>query len=324
MKWTVITSIHDCKKFLSSYSQNKAIQNCQLVIVCDKKSVDIASRDNLHILKVESQDTISRLASSSPYNHYCRKNLGYLYAMQNGAEIIYDTDDDTYPYENFDFPSFTSMTCMKSKTNFYNVLTHFTNQTIWPRGFPLNHIKQKPEISSTENFQTAVWQSLVDGDADVDAIYRLTKGEFIKFNNAKEVALAPKTYTPFNSQNTFWSRKSFPLMYLPVSVKFRFTDILRSYIAQRILWDHDLTLGYCKALAYQERNPHDLMRDFEDELDCYMRIEELVEILNSIKLNQDMLLSMYSVYEHLAKHNFVTEQEINCLTDWLNSISENY
>ncbi len=28
------------------------------------------------------------------WNHFGRKNIGFLYAMHNGAEVIYDTDDD--------------------------------------------------------------------------------------------------------------------------------------------------------------------------------------------------------------------------------------
>ena len=36
-----------------------------------------------------------------PYNHYCRKNIGYLLAITSGSEIIFDTDDDNYPLNNF-------------------------------------------------------------------------------------------------------------------------------------------------------------------------------------------------------------------------------
>ncbi|PIO68768.1 hypothetical protein TELCIR_09431 [Teladorsagia circumcincta] len=33
-----------------------------------------------------------------PYKSYTRKNIGYLYAIEHGAEWIYDTDDDNKPY----------------------------------------------------------------------------------------------------------------------------------------------------------------------------------------------------------------------------------
>ena len=31
---------------------------------------------------------------SVPWRHFGRKNIGFLYAMEHGAEVIYDTDDD--------------------------------------------------------------------------------------------------------------------------------------------------------------------------------------------------------------------------------------
>ena len=31
-------------------------------------------------------------------NHYTRKNIGYLYALENNASMIIDTDDDNFPY----------------------------------------------------------------------------------------------------------------------------------------------------------------------------------------------------------------------------------
>ena len=33
----------------------------------------------------------------APFNHYARKNLGYMEAIRNKADLIYDTDDDNIP-----------------------------------------------------------------------------------------------------------------------------------------------------------------------------------------------------------------------------------
>jgi hypothetical protein len=33
--------------------------------------------------------------------HYVQNNLGYLIAMQQGAEIFVETNDDNLPYESF-------------------------------------------------------------------------------------------------------------------------------------------------------------------------------------------------------------------------------
>lgn len=39
------------------------------------------------------------IASELPFKSYTRKNIGYLYAISQGAEWIYDTDDDNKPYD---------------------------------------------------------------------------------------------------------------------------------------------------------------------------------------------------------------------------------
>ena len=80
-----------------------------MVIVGDKKSHPIKDGKNLTYLSVEDQKKLGyKTVKHVPYNHYTRKNIGYLYAMEQGAEIIYDTDDDNIPYENWFEPTFTS------------------------------------------------------------------------------------------------------------------------------------------------------------------------------------------------------------------------
>jgi hypothetical protein len=50
---------------------------------------------NCIYLDVSSQKKLfPKLSELLPYNHYCRKNLGYLYAIKKGYKIIYETDDD--------------------------------------------------------------------------------------------------------------------------------------------------------------------------------------------------------------------------------------
>jgi hypothetical protein len=52
-------------------------------------------------------EELSKIAKSEapikflPSKHYARKNLGYLIAIKNGAEIIIETDDDNIPEKNF-------------------------------------------------------------------------------------------------------------------------------------------------------------------------------------------------------------------------------
>ena len=56
------------------------------------------SHPNCVFLSVEKQKTLGyRIHDLIPYKSYARKNIGYLYAIQHGAKVIYETDDDNCP-----------------------------------------------------------------------------------------------------------------------------------------------------------------------------------------------------------------------------------
>lgn len=78
-------------------------------------------------------------------------------------------------------------------------------------------------------------QGLADENPDVDAIYRLTNDTPCYFDERAPVVLEAGTLCPFNSQNTATRRELFPLLYMPVFITFRFTDILRGLAAYEAL-----------------------------------------------------------------------------------------
>ncbi len=82
-----------------------------LVIVGDTKgpdefdisSVEGFQAEQLQFLDIDTQlKSEFTLAKLLPTKHYCRKNLGYLQAMRNGATCIYETDDDNAPLKSWE------------------------------------------------------------------------------------------------------------------------------------------------------------------------------------------------------------------------------
>ena len=58
------------------------------------------SLPNAIYLSVKAQEELGyRTVKVMPYKNYARKTIGHLYAIEHGAKLIYETDDDTYPYE---------------------------------------------------------------------------------------------------------------------------------------------------------------------------------------------------------------------------------
>ena len=106
-------------------------------------------------------------------------------------------------------------------------------------------------------------------------------------------------FCPFNSQDTFWSNEFFMYMYLPISVTFRMTDILRGYVAQRCLWEHNAHLGFFGPNMIQLRNEHNLLNDFSLEIPCFTQVETIINILTEIKLGSSPKNNLKKIYAKL-------------------------
>lgn len=166
-------------------------------------------------------------------------------------------------------------------------------------------------------------QGLVDGDPDVDAIFRLinsfTLNKFEKFDNTNGTtyALKPYVFCPFNTQNTYWLRRDlFHLMYLPATVNMRFTDILRGYIVEHQLWQNNLNIKFTNSNAMQIRNEHNLIKDLIDEFEMFQHTEEIIEWLINNKV-----VDVTNIYTWLIDKNIVSGSELDILKEWNNIFS---
>lgn len=314
--YIIITTINDRTTAINKF---EGIAGWKTIIVGDKKTPKISDSQTLHFYSLSEQENseleVSRLL---PINHYCRKNAGYLFAIGKGARNIYDTDDDNLPYPEWKIPPFVSSIVLRSQERYVNVYRHFTEEDIWPRGFPLDSLRDPAgeAVKIEPEVQIGVWQAMADGDPDVDAIHRLVHDKIIRFDQKPPVHLEAGVYCPFNSQATAWSEQALPFLYLPCTVSFRFTDILRGYVAQRLMWEQGLHIGFTSATVFQERNEHDLMRDFADEVEMYLGVRKVVEILDSLSLNGDPLRDQHVAYTALRDAGVVQDRELEILSAW--------
>jgi hypothetical protein len=328
-KFFVITTIHNPTEAIYKYRDALLKEGWKIVIVGDKKTPENFHIENIDYLSLDRQYQLFKdLAYIVPVNHYARKNLGYLYAIQQGAEIIAESDDDNLPtsnYPNF-YPAHVRVPVLECQEP-VNVYSYFTEKHVWPRGLPLDKVKNyiHPNLLKEKDVNCYIQQGLVDLDPDVDAIYRLTvpHTQNIQFTPNKCIALSKGCYSPFNTQNTLFYKKVFPFMLLPISVHSRVTDIWRGYIAQRLLWELDSSLLFLSPTVYQLRNQHNLVKDFQEELPLYTKVHDLIELLNkyqSTNLNPcQMLLNMY---EYLFQHEFFNELEVQFSRTWIQEVSK--
>lgn len=256
-----------------------------------------------------------------PINHYARKNLGYLLAMQQGADCIYDTDDDNIPNNNWKLRERECKVLQVQGTGWTNVYSYFTKYTIWPRGLPLTEIDSKPRLGEPTGISSPIHQGLADGSPDVDAIWRLTRGGDIKFEYDRSVYLPKGVWGPFNSQTTWWFKEAFPLMYLPQYCSMRMSDIIRSFVAQRCLWGMGTgVVFHSPSEVIQERNEHDLIRDFEDEIPGYLMNDKIKVALDGLKLSNDIFSNLKYCYVSLFEIGIIPAPELASLNQWINDI----
>lgn len=319
----VITSIFKPTEAIIRFSQLKGYK---LVVVGDIKTPEDWRCNNVDYIPVSQQKRMNfKLASMLPFNHYCRKMIGYLKAIQEGAECIIDTDDDNIPKNNYSFPSLDGkFDCIFDNQGFINIYQLYTTQKIWPRGMPLKFVGKNFNLETHLNVQECkigIWQGLADKDPDVDAVYRLTNNSLCFFNERNPVAIGKGSISPFNTQNTMIRKELFALMYLPTYVTFRFTDILRGLIAQPIMWLYGYQLGFINATVVQERNPHDYMKDFLLEIPMYQHCEKVIEIVSTaISTGKSIENNIYNAYESLLASNIVCDKELKSIEAWLNDL----
>jgi hypothetical protein len=159
----------------------------------------------------------------------------------------------------------------------------------------------------------------------VDAIFRLAFDLPFDFDNPDlEIILGGSAWCPFNSQNTRWFKPAFPLLYLPSYCSFRMTDIWRSFVAKRICAENNWGILFHGSTVWQERNEHDLMRDFSDELPGYTHNSKIASTLENLELKsgaENIPENMRKCYLSLCKKDFIDSKEIDLLELWLHDYS---
>lgn len=347
--WAVVTTIHSPSAAILHFAQkNDEVNNdWAIVIVGDKGAKPFIIEDmgpNTIFLDVAEQEELaeqySELFTLLPWKHFGRKNIGYLYAISQGAERIWDFDDDNPLKPNLvssfipntdvftvSFPLTKNRDKERSTVscaafNPYPVMGS-PDPTAWPRGFPLNLLRQPCNYSLaplSSDFKIAIVQSLADNEPDVDGIFRLTRKTPFDFSTkAKKTLVIPKgTFVPFNAQATLVLKPALWSLLLPVSVHGRVSDIWRSYFVQRLLWDIGYVISFSVPQVNQFRNPHNPLGDMKAEEDLYYKSLALVERLLEWKGTTNTLPGRYEeLIIDMYERGYIGSKDVALVQQWL-------
>ncbi len=325
----VVTSIAAPNAVLRAIADGCRTHGWDFVVIGDAKSPPDFSLDGCRYFDLAGQrQTGFALAALAPVGHYARKNLGYLAALRAGATLILETDDDNIPLDAFWAPRSRQVrAALADAPGWLNVYRHFSDAPVWPRGLPLDAV-QDPAAPydglPTGVAECPIQQDLADDNPDVDAVYRLVLPLPVRFAAGRAVALGRACWCPFNSQATAWWRDAAPLLYLPAFCSFRMTDIWRSFVAQRIAWENHWRVLFRSPTVRQERNPHDLMRDFADEVPGYLNNRRIAAALDALPLTAGVGAipdNMQHCYDALIGLGVMPADERPLLDAWLSDVA---
>lgn len=306
-RWIVVTSIFQPSPATRLLGKLTRSGWCYVVVADKNGPSEYDDVEGVIYLTVERQRALHyQIVDLTPWRHFGRKNIGFLYAVAHGARIIYDTDDDNRLKEAF-IPvtglGSTGVEPLPGKTNvswptdqpmrkgLFNPYPSFrpTCGHIWPRGFPLDSIQghgvENWTLTSIQlERPPAVQQFLADEDPDVDAIFRLSRQlpcsfEGLPSNLPPILAIPPNVFIPYNAQATVHLYDGFWGLLLPVTVHGRVSDIWRAYLTQRLLWDIGQVVSFTEAHVIHDRVAHDYLKDFQSEQDLYLKASALVTFL---------------------------------------------
>jgi hypothetical protein len=97
------------------------------------------------------------------------------------------------------------------------------------------------------------------------------------------------------------------------------TDILRGFVAVRILREYNQNVSFFSPVVYQDRNEHNLLSDFSQEVQLYKGAGEITEKLDKIQLSnhRSMADQMITCYESLLSSAVISKDELISLANWM-------
>jgi hypothetical protein len=275
------------------------------------------SADDQRKLGYESCELLS-------WRHPGRRSVGFLEAVRAGAEIVLSADDDNFAIEDTYFQQFQRLVgsifngLEASSPNGWVDAAWFLQPSVHHRGFPhqLWHPFEPPAVGSVRGARIGVAAGLWLGDPDIDAVTRIVNRPACM--TASPVADAgfvmdPACYSPFNSQNTAFIRDLLPVM-LMLTPYGRFDDIWCSYLAERIMRNHDWVVHYGKPYVWQQRvggRDKRLMRDLSAEVDGMEATLRFTQALEAMHLpGTSVVDDVAHVFEHLATTEFARVSDL--------------
>ncbi|MDB2401471.1 hypothetical protein N9W46_00110 [Litoricolaceae bacterium] len=281
----------------------------ELVVVGDRKTpADYKLKRGFYISPCDQSKRYPKLSSLLGWNCIQRRNLGFLIALEMGADIIATVDDDNIPDDDWGsdllIGSCVTVSSYETDDLVFDPISVTNMPHLWHRGFPIQLVNERkyhqgPDQNINVNIQADFW----NGDPDVDAICRMIYKPNCIFAR-DHFPFFSEQIAPFNSQNTFLERELLPNYFMFPFIG-RMDDIWGSYYLQMISGCRPV---FNRPTVNQARNEHDLTKDFEGEITGYS---------NTLKMLIDMSKDVNSLFSYLPERSSQAFLEYKTLAEKL-------
>jgi hypothetical protein len=319
--------------YLSNFRKFGHLEQVRVILIADRKTPPSAWRLCQEVSaaglccscpSLEEQEAFLRRAGVPagmiPFDSDNRRNIGYLMALESGADFLMSIDDDNFCLESEDFFAAHAVVCAPpaehevagSATGFLNIcelLEYSGTARVYPRGFPYQ-ARHRDENWSVRraaadiHVNAGLW--LID--PDLDAISWLVAPPRVTGFRQRSLALEPGAWSPVNTQNTALRREAIPGYYfIPMGYALagmpidRYGDIFSGYFVEACAKHLGGTVRFGTPMAEHRRNSHNYMKDAGREWGCILALEDLLPWLREARLSGDSYGEAYRSLSYLIE-----------------------
>jgi len=278
-KYIVVTTINPMTEAIKLFDK---LEDWNLIVVGDKKTPsDYFDLENGCYMHCEMQESLyPELSRILGWNTVDRRNLGFLYAYQQGADVVAMVDDDNLPLGNWGkdivLNQEIEVDYYETRPIAFDPLSVTNHSKLWHRGFPIELLQLRESKKIKKKITPLVQANLWNVDPDVDAICRMMYNPLVVFNTKNYYA--SNRFSPFNMQNTLVSRKA-----LKYVISFPFTgrmcDIWGAYYFQSH-YPESVVYGPATVEHVQDRSWESIVKDLTEEILGYKSTIQLLIALS--------------------------------------------
>jgi hypothetical protein len=302
MNVIVTTTINPPTEGVRGFDQ---IDGWHLVVVGDKKTPDDYSLENGTYLSPDDQEAMDgELSEILGWNCIQRRNFGFIWAKETGAEVVATVDDDNIPLPGWGgdltIGREVEVSFYETELPAFDPLGATNHSHLWHRGYPIQLLPRRDYTQvSLRRVRPQVQADLWNGHPDIDAICRMEHDPWCDFEGA--FPIASNAIAPFNSQNTFLSADLLGDYFVFPGVG-RMDDIWGGFYLQGV----GANVVFNGPSVLQDRNGHDLIDDMRKE---YLGYENNLSIVENVRSDPDIVFNLSPpetrrAFELYRKHFF--------------------